>query len=89
MPKYLITVPLCGSISCEVETEEELINKDQAYDALLNAWNKASGDIRLTRKARDEGFELGEIEFLEQVTQGNVCYAPMMEMEFEQVEGDD
>lgn len=66
MPKFYVTVPFAGSLSLTVEAAD-----DEA--AIAAAIDKAGESFRV--KAADE-IDINEIELLENLLEGNVCYAP-------------
>lgn len=68
---YFVNVPIVGYISVEVEAESE----DEAMDLALDA------DFNLDFKS--EKCELVEFDVVEYVSRGNVCSAPVFEVEIE------
>lgn len=77
MKTYYVKIPFAGYVGLEVQAEDE----DAAIDAALDA-------AALTCEGRD-GTEVQEWEFLGQIVQGNVCYAPLFYAEAECQDGDD
>lgn len=72
--KYYVTLPVCGSITVEVEAENEseAVNKDHEEQD----WRIESG----------ENTEPGEFESMNEVCLGNVCHAPCSEYSVEEAE---
>lgn len=66
MKKYVVTVPIAGSYTVEVEAEDE----DGAIEAAFEAQGEAE-DV--------------EWEALREICSGNVCHAPVWEVEVEEV----
>ena len=75
MKVYQVTIPIAGSIYVDVEAEDEEEAKEKA---LNRSWS-----ISLT--SDDNSVSLGELEPLEHICQGNVCFAPVWDIEAEEV----
>lgn len=73
MKKFIVTIPIAGSFSIEVEAEN-------AKAAEQEAWTKIgehkAGDVE----------EIGEVcwEYLRKICTGNVCHAPCHEISVEE-----
>lgn len=67
---YIVSIPLVGAIHIEVEAESEKAAYDAAWDR-YNSEGESAGDI--------------EWELVDQVTTGNVCHAPLNEVEINEV----
>lgn len=67
---YCVIIPIAGSITIDVEADDE----DGARDA---AWEKIS----------EEGEKAGDVtwEYFDKLTSGNVLYAPINEVEVDEV----
>lgn len=71
MPKFLCSIPYAGSLLVSVEAEDE----KAAIDAALRASFRIEPD-----KDQESGIdyvEPNECETLQDITRGNVCYAPL------------
>ena len=72
MPRFEVLVPIVGSAYAEVEAETE----GEALEAFYSQWDE------------DENLVDVSWEFVDQVTRGNVCYAPLNEVEITQLDDD-
>ncbi len=74
MKKWLVTMPIAGSVSFEVETE----NGADESDAIDAAWKKFHTD----------GVDDSTLEYdvLETIAEGNVCHAPVNEAYADEIE---
>lgn len=72
--EYMVIVPIAGAVTVTVEAENESQAKDKAM--------AASFDVALSS---NDGVELVELDTLEKIVQGNVCYAPQWEVEIEEL----
>ncbi len=72
--EYEVLIPVAGAVSVmvEAESEEEAVQKALEVDCVFNVISK-------------DGAELHEIDFYEQITQGNILYAPYNEIEADEV----
>lgn len=80
MPTYNVTLPLAGTLHITVEADDEDAAKAAAFQV---GW-----DCKITRSkdAPPEcDVELGELDTYEQLTQGNVLYAPQNDVEIEEI----
>ena len=74
MAKYEVQVPLVGSYWCRVEAETEEDAKEKALSAISIV------DIKSDLK----DFEVDALEPMSQIMNGNICYAPLWEIEIEE-----
>lgn len=76
--KYLVTIPIAGAITTEIEaaTEGEAIEA-----AMEKSW--------IERIETTPDFDLHELESYEHLMQGNVFYASFSEAEAELIEGEE
>lgn len=67
---YIVSIPIAGAIHVQV-------NASSASDAKEKAWDKIN----------DEGESAGDVEweFMDAITEGNVCHAPLNEIEVSEV----
>jgi hypothetical protein len=66
MNKYIVSIPLVGSMHIEVEAESASAAKERAWDE-FNEHGEKAGEI--------------EWELVEHVTTGNVLHAPLNDIE--------
>ena len=69
MKKYIVSIPIAGAIHIEVEAESEREAKEAA-------WAKVDDG--------DHGEDI-EWEFMESITNGNVCHAPLNDIEVNEI----
>lgn len=64
--EYLVSIPIAGAIHINVTAKSEADAKEKAWEAL-----------------NDKGEDAGEVEweFMDAITEGNVCHAPLNEIE--------
>ncbi len=69
MSKYIVSIPLVGAMHFEVEAQSKSEAKERAWDA----YNESGGDPN----------DIGDIEWelVERVVTGNVCHAPLNDIE--------
>ena len=78
--KYYITVPMTGSITMSIETDEPIGDDEEAFELACEKWN--SGDHGLDVGGKEDGTELGEIDLHKYLNRGNVCHAVCPEIEW-------
>lgn len=72
MKKYVVSVPLAGYVSIEVEAKNAEAAKDAAWDKIHDgAASKPDADITW--------------EFFETIAEGNCCSAPLNEISVDEV----
>ena len=76
MPKYLVTLPIAGAISVEVEADDKT---DAVEAALAVEWS-----VQLSECV--ENVEIIELETFRRIVTGNVCHAPYRELDVEPIE---
>jgi hypothetical protein len=77
--KYYVTVPFAGSISVEVSGEPK--SREDAFEKAMEA---AGGYVLGEQASKDGAVCMGDYEYLSRVVGGNVCYAPVTEVEWEE-----
>lgn len=72
MKRYIVSIPLAGALHIEVEAETE-------SSAKVKAWEEFG----------EQGEGAGEIEWelMDCITRGNVCHAPLNDIEVNEVKG--
>ena len=74
MTKYLVTLPVAGFITVEVEAAD----KEEAIDAAMS-----NADWTVTAKGNTEA---GEFDLFEHIVRGNVCNAPVVDVSVEKID---
>lgn len=68
--EYLVSIPIAGAIHLTVEASSEEEAKDAAWEK-LNEEGESAGDV--------------EWEYMDHLTEGNVCHAPLNDIEVSKV----
>lgn len=71
MKRYIVSVPIAGAIHIEVEAADPKAAKKAAWKRIDNEDAETVGEI--------------EWEFLEHITEGNGCHAPLNDIEVNEV----
>ena len=75
MSKYIVSIPIAGAIHVEVEAESQ-------DEAIQEAWDRVN--------EASEPEDVGELEweYMNHITTGNVCHAPLNDIEANRVRED-
>lgn len=68
--EYLVSIPVAGAIHVTVTAASEAEAKEAAWDK-INEEGESAGDV--------------EWEFMDHITEGNVCHAPLNDIEVSKV----
>ena len=80
MKRYGVTVPLTGAIYMEVEAATPEAAISEALCVAFTAEFSSDDHPEL---------EVSEVDVMERIVQGNVCYAPVWEAEAEELDEDE
>jgi hypothetical protein len=84
MNRYLVTIPIAGSISTEVDAENKRDAEDKAWEKLEEVdWDK------MLTGSDDEAFDLDELETHRTLCEGNIFSGPCSGIEIDRIKRPD
>lgn len=84
MNRYMVTIPIAGSISTEVDAEDRKDAEDKAYEKLETVdWDK------MLTGSDGEAFILDELETHSRLVEGNIFSGPCARIEIDRIKRPD